>query len=91
MISICSINTYLDEMYSSLGCIKVQKMQFFIYFFIIFWEKSLEAVTMATGLQPKELGINYLVLCDNTKTQEVSSKSMTMRAKLGLVVAENCY
>ena len=38
---------------------------------------------MATGMQPKELGINYLVLCDNTKTQKVSSKSMTMRAKLG--------
>ena len=91
MISICSINTYLDEMLSSLGCIKVQKMQFFIYFFIIFWEKSLEAVTMATGMQPKELGINYLVLCDNTQTQKVSSKSMTMRAKLGLVVTENCY
>ena len=35
---------------------------------------------MATGMQPKELGINYLVLCDNTKTQKVSSKSMTMRA-----------
>ena len=46
---------------------------------------------MATGMQPKELGINYLVLCDNTKTQKVSSKSMTMRAKLGLVVTENCY
>ena len=66
-------------------------MQFFIYFFIIFLEKSLEAVTMATGMQPKELGINYLVLCDNTKNQKVSSKSMTMRAKLGLVVTENCY
>ena len=66
-------------------------MQFFIYFLIIFWEKSLEAVTMATGMQPKELGINYLVLCDNTKTQKVSSKSMTMRAKRGLVVTENCY
>ena len=91
MISICSINTYLDEMKSSLGCIKVQKMQFFIYFFIIFREKSLEAVTMATGMQPKELGINYLVLCDNTKTQKVLSKSMIMRAKLGLVVTENCY
>ena len=63
-------------------------MQFFIYFFIIFWEKSLEAVNM--GMQPKELGINYLVLYDNTKTQKVSSKSMTMRAKLGLVVTENC-
>ena len=24
---------------------------------------------MATGMQPKELDINYLVLCDNTKTQ----------------------
>ena len=46
---------------------------------------------MATGMQPKELGINYLVLCDNTKTQKVSSKSWTMRAKLGLVVTENCY
>ena len=46
---------------------------------------------MATGMQPKELGINYLVLCDNTKTQKVSSKSMTMRAKRGLVVTENCY
>ena len=46
---------------------------------------------MATGMQPKELGINYLVLCDNTKTQKVSSKSMTMRAKLGSVVTENCY
>ena len=46
---------------------------------------------MATGMQPKELGINYLVLCDNTKTQKLSSKSMTMRAKLGLVVTENCY
>ena len=46
---------------------------------------------MATGMQPKELGINYLVLCDNTKTQKVSSKSMTMRAKLRLVVTENCY
>ena len=45
---------------------------------------------MATGMQPKELGIN-LVLCDNTKIQKVSSKSMTMRAKLGLVVTENCY
>ena len=67
-------------------------MQFFIYFFfIIFWEKSLEAVTMATGMQPKELGINYLILCDNSKTQKVSSKSMTMRAKLGLVVTENSY
>ena len=42
---------------------------------------------MATGMQPKELGINYLVLCEN----KVSSKSMTMRAKLGLVVTENCY
>ena len=90
MVFICSINTYLDDLLSTLGCIKVQKMQFFIYFFIIFWEKSLEAVTMATGMQPKELGINYLVLCD-TKTQKVSSKSMTMRAKLGLVVTENCY
>ena len=89
MISICSINTYFDEMLSSFGCIKNQKMQFFIYFFIIFWEKSLEAVTMATGMQ--ELGIDYLVLCDNTKTQKVSSKSITMRAKLGLVVTENCY
>ena len=46
---------------------------------------------MSTGMQPKELGINYLVLCDNTKTQKVSAKSMTMRAKLGLVVTENCY
>ena len=25
---------------------------------------------MATGMQPKELGINYLVLCDNTKQPE---------------------
>ena len=46
---------------------------------------------MATGMQPKELVINYLVLYDNTKTQKVLSKSMTMRAKLGLVVTENCY
>ena len=46
---------------------------------------------MATGTQPKELGINYLVLCDNTKTQKVSSKSMIVRAKPGLVVTENCY
>ena len=46
---------------------------------------------MATRMQLKELGINYLVLCDNTKTQKVSSKSMTMRAKHGLVVTENCY
>ena len=37
---------------------------------------------MATGRQPEELGINCLVLCDNTKTQKVSSKSMTMHAKL---------
>ena len=66
-------------------------MQFFIYFFYHFLGKSLEAVTMATGMQPKELGINYLVLCDKTKTQKVSAKSMTMRAKLGLVVTENCY
>ena len=66
-------------------------MHFCIYFFFIFGEKSLEAVTMATGTHPKELSINYLVLCDNTKTQKVSSKSMTMRAKLGLVVTENCY
>ena len=65
-------------------------MQNFI-FFIIFCEKSLEAVTIATNMQPKELGINYLVLCDNTKTQKVSLKPMTMRAKLGLVVTENCY
>ena len=66
-------------------------MHFFIYFFIIFGEKSSEAVTMATGMNPKELSIKYLVLCDNTKTQKVSSKSMTMHAKLGLVVTENCY
>ena len=66
-------------------------MQFFIYFLIIFLEKSLEAVTMATGMQPNELGINYLVLCDNTKIQKVSSKYMTMSAKLGWVVIENCY
>ena len=66
-------------------------MQFFIYFFIIFLEKSLEAVTMATGMHSKELGINYLVLRDNTKSQKVSSKSMTMCAKLGLVVTKNCY
>ena len=46
---------------------------------------------MATGMQPNELGINCLVLCENKKTQKVSSKSMTMRAKLGLVVTENCY
>ena len=46
---------------------------------------------MATGMHPKELSINYLFLCDNTKTQKVSSKSMTMRAKLGLVVTENGY
>ena len=46
---------------------------------------------MATGMQPKELGINYSVLCDNTKTQKVSSKSITMHAKLGLVITENCY
>ena len=46
---------------------------------------------MATGMQPKELGINYLVLGDNTKTQKVSSNSMTMCAKVGLVVTENCY
>ena len=46
---------------------------------------------METGMQPKELGINYLFLCENTKIQKVSSKSMTMRAKLGLVVTENCY
>ena len=91
MNSIWSINTYLDEMLSNLGCTKVQKMQIFIYSFVIFCEKSLKAVTMATGMQPKELSINYLVLCDNTKTQKVSSKSMTMRAKLGLVVTENCY
>ena len=39
MIFICSINTYLDEMYSSLGCIKVQKMQIFIYFFFHFLGK----------------------------------------------------
>ena len=45
-------------------------MQFFIYFFIILLEKSLEAVTMATGMQPRELGINYLVLCENTKNPE---------------------
>ena len=51
----------------------------------------MEAVTMATGMQQKEFGISYLVLCDNTKTQKVSSKSMTMRVKLGLVVTENCY
>ena len=25
---------------------------------------------MATGMQPKELGINYLVLCDNTTNPE---------------------
>ena len=46
---------------------------------------------MATGMHPNELSINYLVLYDNTKTQKVSTKSMTMRAKLGLVVTENCY
>ena len=46
---------------------------------------------MATGMQPKKLDINYLVLCDNTKTQKVSSKSMTMGTKLGFVVTENCY
>ena len=46
---------------------------------------------MAAGIQPKEFGINYLVLCDNTKTQKVSSKSMTMHAKHGLMVTENCY
>ena len=46
---------------------------------------------MATGMQPKELGINFLVLCDKTKTQKVLSKSITMRAKRGLVVTENCY
>ena len=46
---------------------------------------------MATGMQPKELDIYYLVVCDNTKTQKVSSKSMTMRAKLGLVVTEKYY
>ena len=90
-IFICPINTYLDEMYSNLACIKVQKMQFFIYFFIIFWGKVLEAVTMSTGMQPKELGINHLVLCDNTKPQKVSSKFMTRRATLGLVVTKNCY
>ena len=45
---------------------------------------------MATGMQTKELGINYLVLCDNTRTQKVSSKFMTMRAKLWLVITENC-
>ena len=67
-------------------------MQFFFYFFfIIFLEKSLAAVTMATGMQPKELGINCLVLYYNTKIQKVSSKSMNMRAKLGLVVTEICY
>ena len=38
---------------------------------------------METGMQPKELGINYLVLYGNTKTQKVSSKSMTMSANLG--------
>ena len=46
---------------------------------------------MATGMQPNELDICYLVLCDNTKTQKVSSKSMTMRAKVGLVVTEKHY
>ena len=45
---------------------------------------------MATGMLPKELGINYLVLCDNTETQKVKSKSMTMRVKLGSVATENC-
>ena len=43
------------------------------------------------AMQPKELGINYLFLCDNTKTQKGSSKSMTLHAKRGLVVTENCY
>ena len=46
---------------------------------------------MATGMQPKEWGINNLVFYENTKIQKVSSKSMTMRAKLGLVVTENGY
>ena len=68
MISFCSTNTYLDEIGSNLGCIKVQKMQIFIYFLSFSGNNSLEAVTMATGMQPKELGINYLFLCDNTKT-----------------------
>ena len=46
----------------------------FFHFFIIICEKSVEAVTVATGMLPKELGINYLVLCDNTETQKVKSK-----------------
>ena len=46
---------------------------------------------MATDLQPKELGIKYLFLCENKESQKVSSTSKTMRAKLGLVVTEKCY
>ena len=26
---------------------------------------------MATGMQPKELGINYLILCDNKNSESV--------------------
>ena len=66
-------------------------MQFSIYFLTIFWEIFLEMVDMATDMQPKELGIKYLFLCENKESQKVSSTSKTMRAKLGLVVTEKCY
>ena len=32
---------------------------------------------MATDMQPKELGIKYLFLCENKESQKVSSTSKT--------------
>ena len=46
---------------------------------------------MATGMRQKKLGFNFLALYDNTQTQKVSSKSVTMCAELWLMVTENGY
>ena len=63
----------------------------FNYFLATFEAKSLEAVTMATGMRQKKLGFNFLALYDNTQTQKVSSKSVPMRPELWLMVTENGY
>ena len=41
------------------------KMSFFMRFLLLFWPKSLDAVTMATDLEFDELTLDFLFLHDH--------------------------
>ena len=41
------------------------KMSFFMSFLLVFWQKSLDAVAMATEVELNELTLNFLFLHDN--------------------------